>query len=529
MEIEPDEVSAVDMPAIGEPHFVLKGMNIKKANEPKEGMSQEELEAAREARSKAFGIEVLEKGSHLTYPSGFPTSLDQYGDPVNLKYPTDTKERAANARVRFKQNHGAYKKDSSKKVVHERIVRAELKHGIEPGYDPDDPLDQMLPSDLKDQLAKSDSVEKQGGQMPSPVKKLDESHVPRPVMKAVDSRLKRAVESVGELQAVAKSLTVAEDGDARNAPPALVTMTKAVAAEIRSLLPDADVPVYKRGRAEAVMSLHQITKRAEEIAKAGAVSYLIRDQYVSVTQNVSEYLTTYVDGIEHDADGPMLIPEGLESTVDKTAGALEELAEEYPAGDDAPADEPENIEEPQVAGTIAKVGVDFAGEFAKLNKSIMAIPEMVAKVVASSQEETDMSQEIEDTEVVDDDQQTTDEDTEDTEEETSEDATVDTDDENADEPEDAPAEEPVAKTGDPVLKALAAMEGRMNKRFDKIEGEVEEVRGVAKAADEKVEKAMKRRADSKGGGNDSTTKVKTEKKDGDDPASFKGVLNLPGL
>jgi len=122
---------------------------------PREGMSGEQLDAARKARSRQFGIEVLDAGSALSFPAGFPTDLRQYGDPVNLKYPVDTVERARNARTRFKQNADAYQEARSRARVHERIVRAELRFGVVPSFDSDDPLDKLLPAGLRDQLSKS--------------------------------------------------------------------------------------------------------------------------------------------------------------------------------------------------------------------------------------------------------------------------------------------------------------------------------------------------------------------------------------
>ena len=93
----------------------------------------------------------------MSFQADEPTDLRLYGDPVNLKFPGDTKEKAANARVRFKQFAETYDEDASKAVVHERIVRRELAEGIEPGFDPDDPLDALLPQDLKDELEELNS------------------------------------------------------------------------------------------------------------------------------------------------------------------------------------------------------------------------------------------------------------------------------------------------------------------------------------------------------------------------------------
>jgi hypothetical protein len=129
--------------------------SLNRAVPPADASTEEKREAQR-ARAEKWGIEASEdKGESLSFPADFPTTEEQYGDPVNLKFPTDTKARAANARVRFKQFASTYEEEKSKAVVHERIVRAELRHGIEPGFDPDDPLDQLLPGDLKDQLSKN--------------------------------------------------------------------------------------------------------------------------------------------------------------------------------------------------------------------------------------------------------------------------------------------------------------------------------------------------------------------------------------
>jgi len=139
---------------------VPKLWNLRKAV-PDADASNEEKRKAQSDRSEKWGIEALEgKGENLSFPSDFPTDENDYGDPVNLKFPTEPKERAANARVRFKQFADTYEEEKSKKVVHERIVRAELKHGIEPSFDEDDPLDQLLPQDLKDRLSKRLAVKR---------------------------------------------------------------------------------------------------------------------------------------------------------------------------------------------------------------------------------------------------------------------------------------------------------------------------------------------------------------------------------
>lgn len=140
-----------------------------KALVPSDSMSKDELKKSLEGRSDKFDIEMRDDAA-LTFPAGFPTALDAYADPVNLKFPIDTVERTKNARMRFKQFASSYKEEESKAVIHERIVRRELKLGISPGFDPEDPLDQLLPSDLKEELEKGSTHE--GGDMDEELKKL---------------------------------------------------------------------------------------------------------------------------------------------------------------------------------------------------------------------------------------------------------------------------------------------------------------------------------------------------------------------
>lgn len=124
--------------------LVKKNLSIEKALIPMDDMTREELKIAQEGRSAKWGIEIV-SGSSLTFPSGFPTDLNDYGDPVNLKFPFDSEERAANARVRFKQfANDIYAKEQSKMVVHNRIVARELELGIHVTLDENDELDKLL-------------------------------------------------------------------------------------------------------------------------------------------------------------------------------------------------------------------------------------------------------------------------------------------------------------------------------------------------------------------------------------------------
>lgn len=120
---------------------------------PKDSDTDETKRRKQKARSKRYGIEVLEgEGERLSFPPGWPNALEDYGDPVNLKYPMRGKGRALNSRVRFKQFGDRYKHESSKKIVHTRIVERLLSLGINVTRKEGDKLDDLLPSRLKDKI-----------------------------------------------------------------------------------------------------------------------------------------------------------------------------------------------------------------------------------------------------------------------------------------------------------------------------------------------------------------------------------------
>jgi hypothetical protein len=148
---------------------------------PGSDMPLDDQRIARDSRSERYGIEVLESGSSLTYPAGFPTSEGLYGDPVNLKYPCGDAEnkvdmgRLRNALARFKQAHTAYTAEQSKKNVYERIVRRALAEGIDVSYNPEDPVDSLLPKDLKDALKTEDAAKGLDAETAVPPKTVDDA------------------------------------------------------------------------------------------------------------------------------------------------------------------------------------------------------------------------------------------------------------------------------------------------------------------------------------------------------------------
>lgn len=362
--------------------------------------------------------------------------------------------------------------------------------------------------------------EKQGGPMIDT--KLDENDVPRFVMKIVHKRLMSVVDNTNRLMDVVKSLKVTDEGEAKP-PQVVVDMTKSLAAEIRSFLPSTEVPVEKRGISESVLSLADITKRQEELEKANAVSYLVRDRYVDVVQSISEYMTTYVDGIEHEDDGPMMIPVGLDSTVDKAASELETLVEEYDT-----IEKPEIQEESDTESTDVEKSVDMTVReaFEQLAKMLTEVNTPATyttstppPIVGEPQENMGMVEET-----TDQAEATTDE----VAAEVSETETAESSEAVSEETAES-VKEPVEKSNNTVLSAIAALEKKLEAKFehkfDEVAKSLDSIRRMAEASEEKVDKALRKRADSRGGAPDRTTKV-TEKSNGNDESSFSSVLGL---
>ena len=127
------------------PEFVFDDM-------PEKGLEDDELERRALSRAKRFGIELTPDRS-VTFPDGLPSELKDYGDPVNLRFPIDTAERARDSRVRFKQSaDSVFAKRNSKANVHTRIVKREIEFGTTPEINAQDALDMMLSNEVFDLL-----------------------------------------------------------------------------------------------------------------------------------------------------------------------------------------------------------------------------------------------------------------------------------------------------------------------------------------------------------------------------------------
>ena len=127
------------------------------------GLAQEQnerkkLRRAAEEREKKYGIKFREGKGHLTPPEGYPTDEEDYGDPVNYKYPLKPKDRCQNALARWGQFRQEYTQPE-RNIIYERIVKAALNYGITVKYNSELPEARALPQNVKKQLEGYESTD----------------------------------------------------------------------------------------------------------------------------------------------------------------------------------------------------------------------------------------------------------------------------------------------------------------------------------------------------------------------------------
>jgi len=120
------------------------------ASDQEEG-EREKLRQAAEAKEKKYGIRFREGEGHLTPPEGYPQDEEDYGDPVNYKYPLKPQDRCQNALARWSQYREEYSQPE-RNIIYERIVKAALKYNIAVKYNPDLPEAKALPTAVKEKL-----------------------------------------------------------------------------------------------------------------------------------------------------------------------------------------------------------------------------------------------------------------------------------------------------------------------------------------------------------------------------------------
>lgn len=120
------------------------------------GLAQEEgerekLHEAAKRREEKYGIKFREDGGHLTPPEGYPQNEEDYGDPVNYKYPLTPKDRCQNALTRWGQFREEYTQPE-RNIIYERIVKRAVKYGITVRYNPELLEAKASPESVKKQL-----------------------------------------------------------------------------------------------------------------------------------------------------------------------------------------------------------------------------------------------------------------------------------------------------------------------------------------------------------------------------------------
>lgn len=139
--------------------------------DPTDEMTDEQAQEAQKERAGRFAVEILD-GAALRFPKDYPTDLEDYGDPVNLKYPLVPEGRLKNALSRFAQNYDEYERPRSRKIVFSRIVSRALDAGI--AVDPEsDMVKTYLAPDLKRKVQDAADKAKEATQKSAPIMKLE--------------------------------------------------------------------------------------------------------------------------------------------------------------------------------------------------------------------------------------------------------------------------------------------------------------------------------------------------------------------
>jgi len=100
-------------------------------------------------RAKKYGYDPA-PNAHLTKPAEYahiPES--QFADPVGYNYPIDKEHVLAAIRYFLKPKNRNVYDPKAQKIIYERILRAMKKYGHKHRFDPDNPLDWLMPQSLK--------------------------------------------------------------------------------------------------------------------------------------------------------------------------------------------------------------------------------------------------------------------------------------------------------------------------------------------------------------------------------------------
>lgn len=122
----------------------IAGTILSKAEEDREA-----LRAKLEARAKKYGYNPA-PNAHLTKPAEYShLSESQFADPVGYNYPIDKEHVLAAIRYFLKPYNRNMYEPQAQKIIYERILRAMKRYGHKHRFNPDNPLDWLMPPSLK--------------------------------------------------------------------------------------------------------------------------------------------------------------------------------------------------------------------------------------------------------------------------------------------------------------------------------------------------------------------------------------------
>jgi len=110
---------------------------------------REDAERKLRERAKKYGYDPA-PNAHLTKPAEYahiPES--QFADPVGYNYPIDKEHVLAAIRYFLKPKNRNVYDPKAQKIIYERILRAMKKYGHKHRFNPDNPLDWLMPQSLK--------------------------------------------------------------------------------------------------------------------------------------------------------------------------------------------------------------------------------------------------------------------------------------------------------------------------------------------------------------------------------------------
>lgn len=327
--------------------------------------------------------------------------------------------------------------------------------------------------------------------------KLSTEQVSKFMMNRIEKNIRNVKDDIDSFIKISKSFKTNID-DKSNSDTILFDMSKFILKSLSNV---------KSGN--GIISVDIVKKLDDDISKSNAVSYLVRDQFVEVSQYVSEYLTTYLEGIEHDDNGPTIIPSNIDETID---GSIEKFNKFISSCNDNEYIEVECVDFDNIQKSLNKnisIGLDIINTLKKLESDVKKINEskgdneMDEKNVVKSEESSVETSEKSVDEVIEDSKDCSCE------------KSVESDDKEN-------ALENTIKSFVSMAEKLEKSIDSMSKKFEDFDKSLNDLNEVVKKNEENIEKMSLARNTSKGSSVDTTETVNKK----DNRSSFRDILGL---